>query len=83
MGKLQHRRSFSVRGPTYYRLKAYCASHRIHVSAYVEALVAGAMDAVGEPAPTSAPDGYPTRRLTGSEKMARDLAKQPPAHFTF
>lgn len=74
MAKRQTRRSISVKGLTYQRLKNYCESQGISVSGYLEGLIATRLDEENVPVPEKVEP-----RLT---KPARndDIISQ---HFTF
>lgn len=51
MAKRQTRRSISVKGITYQRLKDYCESSGLSVSGYLEDIIAEKLDAAGVPVP--------------------------------
>jgi len=82
MGKFQNRRSTSMNALVYARLKAHCKRRGLPIAAFVEAVLTDALDDEGEPVPTVAPPGYPTRRHK-PEAIAQDLASRPPAHVTW
>ncbi|HRI07139.1 MAG TPA: hypothetical protein PKW35_04935 [Nannocystaceae bacterium] len=52
MAKRQTRRSISVKGITYQRLKDYCEAYGLSVSGYLEDIIAEKLDAAGVPVPT-------------------------------
>lgn len=52
MAKRQTRRSISVKGITYQRLKDHCDSIGASVSGYLEDIIAEKLDAAGVPIPT-------------------------------
>jgi hypothetical protein len=52
MAKRQTRRSISVKGITYQRLKDYCEDNGLSVSGYLEDIIAEKLDAAGAPVPT-------------------------------
>ncbi len=52
MAKRQTRRSISVKGITYQRLKDYCEACGLSVSGYLEEIIAEKLDAAGVPVPT-------------------------------
>jgi hypothetical protein len=52
MAKRQTRRSISVKGITYQRLKDYCDATGKSVSGYLEDIIAEKLDAAGAPIPT-------------------------------
>ena len=74
MGKKQTRRSISIRGTIYARIKNYCDAEGIACSAYVEKLVTEALDAAGVPVVKVAP-AYPKRVRPEPEITSQ--------HFTF
>lgn len=51
MAKRQTRRTISLKGTTYQRLRNFCDREDTSISGYVETLVAKALDAAGEPVP--------------------------------
>ena len=51
MARSQTRRSISVKGLTYQRLKDYCDAHDKSVSGYLEEIIAARLDAAGAPVP--------------------------------
>lgn len=75
MAKRQTRRSISVKGITYQRLKDFCESSGLSVSGYLEDIIAEKLDAAGVPVPTVVKP-RPTAKLADSE----DIVSQ---HFTF
>ncbi|PCC70997.1 hypothetical protein SAMN02745121_02536 [Nannocystis exedens] len=75
MAKRQTRRSISVKGITYQRLKDYCESTGLSVSGYLEEIIAEKLDAAGVPVPTVVKP-RPTTKLIENE----DIVSQ---HFTF
>ena len=52
MAKRQTRRSISVKGITYQRLKDFCDTNSLSVSGYLEEIIAERLDAAGVPIPT-------------------------------
>ena len=76
MAKRQTRRSISVKGITYQRLKDYCDTHDLSVSGYLEDLIAEKLDAAGVPVPAILKP-RPTR------KTASDPDEIVSQHFTF
>ena len=52
MAKRQTRRSISVKGITYQRLKDFCDTNGLSVSGYLEEIIAERLDAAGVPVPT-------------------------------
>lgn len=75
MAKRQTRRSISVKGITYQRLKDFCESSGLSVSGYLEDIIAEKLDAAGVPVPTVVKP-RPAQKLADSE----DIVSQ---HFTF
>jgi hypothetical protein len=51
MAKKQTRRSISVKGITYQRLKDYCEQEGVSVSGFLEDIIAEKLDALGIPVP--------------------------------
>lgn len=76
MAKRQTRRSISVKGITYQRLKDYCDAHDLSVSGYLEEIIAEKLDAAGVPVPTVLKP-RPTRKTTVESD---EIVSQ---HFTF
>lgn len=74
MAKRQTRRSISIKGITYQRLKDYCDAQKMTVSGYLEEILAEKLDAAGVPVPTALRPRDPKTRPPG------DIASQ---HFTF
>ncbi len=74
MAKRQTRRSISVKGITYQRLKDFCEASGLSVSGYLEDIIAEKLDAAGVPVPTIV--------KPRSQKLAdaEDIVSQ---HFTF
>jgi len=76
MAKRQTRRSISVKGITYQRLKDHCDTAGVSVSGYLEEIIAEKLDAAGVPVPTvlrARPEREP-------EAPAEEIVSQ---HFTF
>jgi len=76
MAKRQTRRSISVKGITYQRLKDYCDARGVSVSGYLEEIIAEKLDAAGVPVPTVL-RARPQRK---AEAPAEEIVSQ---HFTF
>ncbi|MEE9382413.1 MAG: hypothetical protein V3V08_03250 [Nannocystaceae bacterium] len=77
MAKRQTRRSISVRGVTYQRLKNFCDAEGLSVSGYLEEIIAERLDAAGVPIPTVViPRHVPPKVADHGE----DILSQ---HFTF
>ena len=75
MAKRQTRRSISVKGITYQRLKDYCQAQGRSVSGYLEDIIAENLDAAGVPVPTRV-EPAPAPKTVEKE----DIISQ---HFTF
>ena len=75
MAKRQTRRSISVKGITYQRLKDYCESSGLSVSGYLEDIIAEKLDAAGVPVPTVVKPRQ-TQKMTEGEEIVSQ-------HFTF
>lgn len=84
MGKRQTRRSISVKGITYQRLKTFCEDPDTEggkrpVSGWLEDVIAEKMDAAGVPMPRLPVRSYPLPE----QVTAAEIEAQPPANFTF
>lgn len=75
MAKRQTRRSISVKGITYQRLKNYCQAHGVSVSGYLEEIIAEKLDAAGVPVPD-----YVEPRPAPKAVHSDEIISQ---HFTF
>lgn len=76
MAKRQTRRSISVKGITYQRLKDYCDANGTSVSGYLEEIIAEKLDAAGAPVPTV----LKVRPQRKTEPDSEEIVSQ---HFTF
>jgi hypothetical protein len=76
MAKRQTRRSISVKGITYQRLKDFCDANAKSVSGYLEDIIAEKLDAAGVPVPTV----LKPRPARKPEAEGEDIVSQ---HFTF
>lgn len=76
MAKRQTRRSISVKGITYQRLKDFCDAHDKSVSGFLEEIIAERLDAAGVPVPTVLKP-RPQRAPAGESE---EIVSQ---HFTF
>ena len=76
MAKRQTRRSISVKGITYQRLKDYCDATGCSVSGYLEEIIAEKLDAAGVPVPTVL-KARPERK---ADTQTEEIVSQ---HFTF
>jgi hypothetical protein len=83
MGKVQHRRTVSMKALVYARLKHHCRERGVPVTAFVEAMIVDALDDEQAPHVSAPVGGYPKRTRESTDVQAKDLAKQPPASFTF
>lgn len=77
MARKQTRRSISVKGLTYQRLKNYCERNGDTISGFVERLVSEKMDEAGEPIPEKVDPPRP-KSLTPEE-----IDQSGSQHFTF
>ncbi len=75
MAKRQTRRSISVKGITYQRLKDYCDTEGKSVSGFLEEIIAQKLDAAGVPIPTVL-KARPQRQSNEVEEIVSQ-------HFTF
>ena len=76
MAKRQTRRSISVKGITYQRLKDFCDAHDKSVSGFLEEIIAERLDAAGVPVPTV----LKPRPQRSSAPEQEEIVSQ---HFTF
>ncbi len=76
MAKRQTRRSISVKGITYQRLKNFCEDQNLSVSGYLEDIIAAKLDAANVPVPERV-DPRPKPKANGE---AEEIVSQ---HFTF
>lgn len=76
MAKRQTRRSISVKGITYQRLKDFCDANDKSVSGYLEEIISEKLDAAGVPVPTV----LKPRPMRKSAAEAEEIVSQ---HFTF
>lgn len=76
MAKRQTRRSISVKGITYQRLKDHCDAQGCSVSGYLEEIIAEKLDAAGVPVPTV----LKPRPQPKQEAAPEEIVSQ---HFTF
>lgn len=76
MAKRQTRRSISVKGITYQRLKDFCDSQDKSVSGYLEEIIAEKLDAAGVPVPT-------VLKPRPQRKPASETEEIVSQHFTF
>lgn len=85
MAKRQTRRSISVKGVTYQRLKHYCDAHRTSVSGFLEELIAQRLNMVGAPMPVPPPP--PPMMHMQAHPPAPPMPQEPEdivsQHFTF
>lgn len=86
MAKRQTRRSISVKGITYQRLKDYCDATGKSVSGYLEDIIAEKLDAAGAPIPTVL-KSRPQRKEEESTSTSTSPSSEPEEivsqHFTF
>ena len=74
-GKRHTRRSISLKGITYQRLKNHCEDEGFSISGYLETVIAEKLDAAGVPVPTKLEPRKPP-----PPPVADDIISQ---HFTF
>ena len=77
MAKRQTRRSISVKGITYQRLKDFCDGSGRSVSGYLEEIIAERLDAAGAPTPTVL---KPRPDRKEEQPASEEIVS---AHFTF
>lgn len=89
MAKRQTRRSISVKGITYQRLKNFCEDQNLSVSGYLEDIIASRLDEANvpvpekvDPRPAAVPAGAPSASPP-SGKPAREPDEIISQHFTF
>jgi hypothetical protein len=82
MGRIQHRRSLSIKGRVYARLKSHCDANGMTLAAFVETALAGALDQAGAPHVAVTASGYPNLS-EATEQVRADLASRGEAAFTF
>jgi len=75
MAKRQTRRSISVKGLTYQRLKNFCEERNLSVSGYLEGIIAQRLDEANVPVPERV-DPRPTPKPVQREEIISQ-------HFTF
>jgi hypothetical protein len=80
MAKRQTRRSISVKGITYQRLKDYCDATGKSVSGYLEDIIAEKLDAAGAPIPTVLKPRPQRQEESAIEAEPEEIVSQ---HFTF
>ncbi|MEM9453081.1 MAG: hypothetical protein AAGF11_02800 [Myxococcota bacterium] len=78
MAKRQTRRSISVKGITYQRLKNFCESQGMSVSGYLEDIIASRLDEANVPVPEKVEP-----RPEPAVKTQRDPDEIISQHFTF
>jgi hypothetical protein len=81
MAKRQTRRSISVKGITYQRLKNFCEAQGLSVSGYLEDIIASRLDAANVPVPERVeprPQNKPMEPVTTA--TGEPIISQ---HFTF
>jgi len=77
MAKRQTRRSISVKGITYQRLKNFCESQGMSVSGYLEDIIASRLDEANVPVPEKVePRPEPTKQPQREDEIISQ-------HFTF
>ena len=78
MAKRQTRRSISVKGLTYQRLKNFCEEQNLSVSGYLEQIIADRLDEANVPVPERVDPRPATKPATGEQR--EEIISQ---HFTF
>ena len=74
-GKRQTRRSISIKGITYQRVKNHCEAEGISISGLLEVLLTEKMDEAGVPVPTAVEPRKPPPKPAPEEIVSN--------HFTF
>lgn len=84
MAKRQTRRSISVKGLTYQRLKNFCEDQNLSVSGYLEEIIASRLDEANVPVPEKV-DPRPAAEpaTAGNGKPVRESDEIISQHFTF
>lgn len=80
MAKRQTRRSISVKGITYQRLKNFCEAQGLSVSGYLEDIIANRLDEANEPVPERVD---PRPEPTAVKPAPHDPDEIISQHFTF
>lgn len=81
MAKRQTRRSISVKGITYQRLKNFCEAQNLSVSGYLEDIIANRLDEANVPVPERVdPRPEPSAKPAGGPHDPDEIISQ---HFTF
>jgi hypothetical protein len=81
MAKRQTRRSISVKGITYQRLKNFCEAQGLSVSGYLEDIIANRLDEANVPVPERVdPRPEPVTKQPGAPHDPDEIISQ---HFTF
>lgn len=88
MAKRQTRRSISVKGLTYQRLKNFCEDQNLSVSGYLEDIIAERLDAANVPVPEKvdprpAPAPQPVAPSAAKPSQGREPDEIISQHFTF
>ena len=79
MAKRQTRRSISVKGITYQRLKNFCEAQNLSVSGYLEDIIASRLDAANVPVPERV-EPRPQPKQLEQTPTGEPIISQ---HFTF
>lgn len=80
MAKRQTRRSISVKGITYQRLKNFCEAQNLSVSGYLEDIIAERLDAANVPVPERVEPRPQAKPLEQTTPTGEPIISQ---HFTF
>lgn len=80
MAKRQTRRSISVKGITYQRLKNFCEAQGLSVSGYLEDIIANRLDEANVPVPERVDPRPEPAAVTKAPHDPDEIISQ---HFTF
>jgi hypothetical protein len=87
MAKRQTRRSISVKGITYQRLKNFCEDQNLSVSGYLEEIIASRLDEANVPVPEKVDPRPALEPVMQSAAPGTKPAREPDEiisqHFTF
>jgi hypothetical protein len=87
MAKKQTRRSVSIRGATYEKIRAYCEKHSLSMSEFVEDLIgqffSGNGATLSRPTAAAAPEPKRKTPMTAEEKLDFDEMQDAARFFTF
>ncbi len=87
MAKKQTRRSVSIRGATYEKIRTYCEKHDLSMSEFVEDLIgqffSGNGATLSTPAAAAPPEPKRKAPMTAQEKLSFDEMQDAARFFTF